>query len=287
MNQEATSALLTRAAEMAKRYADAAHERRVSPTESAAAALQKFHEPFPEASCDPMNVLEMLDEIGSPATVTTTGGRYFGFVIGGTLPAAMAANCLAAVWGQNAALRVMSPVAAELEEVVIRWVCEALGLPPDCEGGLVTGATMANFTALGRALCAPGARRLERSRGWPVPRPADRSCSRSRSSRLAAEGAEHARPRPQSHPSGGSRSPRKNARGKIAQTLPQHDCLHPGRQRQLRCFRSRRSDLRSRARAGLVGPCRWRVRPVGRRIAEVPAPDERIRARRLLGHRRA
>jgi glutamate/tyrosine decarboxylase-like PLP-dependent enzyme len=163
MNQEDTSALLTRAAEMAKRYANAARARRVSPTESAVAALQKFHEPFPEASCDPMNVLEMLDELGSPATVTTTGGRYFGFVIGGTLPVSMAANCLAAVWGQNAALRVMSPVAAELEEVVIRWVCEALGLPPDCEGGLVTGATMANFTALAAARYALLARE-----GWNV-----------------------------------------------------------------------------------------------------------------------
>jgi glutamate/tyrosine decarboxylase-like PLP-dependent enzyme len=163
MDQQDTSALLTRAAEMAKRYVSAAHERRVSPTESAVAALQKFHEPFPEAGCDPHQALEVLNELGSPATVTTTGGRYFGFVIGGTLPVAMAANCLAAVWGQNVALRVMSPVAAELEEIVIRWTCEALGLPPDCSGGLVTGATMANFTALAAARYALLARE-----GWNV-----------------------------------------------------------------------------------------------------------------------
>jgi glutamate/tyrosine decarboxylase-like PLP-dependent enzyme len=151
MNPRDTPALLTRAAELAARYASAAPYRTVSPTEAALAGLQKFHEPFPKAPCDPRHVLEMLDEIGSPATVTTTGGRYFGFVIGGTLPAAMAANCLAAVWGQNVALRVMSPVAAELEEIVIRWVCEVLGLPPGSAGGLVTGATMANFTALAAA----------------------------------------------------------------------------------------------------------------------------------------
>jgi len=163
MNQRNTSALLARATEMATRYVKAAHERRVSPTEAALAALQNFHEPFPEAPSDPHDVLEMLDELGSPATVTTTGGRYFGFVIGGTLPAAMAANCLAAAWGQNVALRVMSPVAAELEEIAIRWTCEALGLPPDCEGGLVTGATMANFTALAAARCALLARE-----GWNV-----------------------------------------------------------------------------------------------------------------------
>src|SRR5256884_1887770 len=67
------------------------------------------------------------------------------------VPAALAANWLAAAWNQNAALRVMSPVAAELEDVVIRWVCEALGLPANCAGGLVTCATMANFTALATA----------------------------------------------------------------------------------------------------------------------------------------
>src|SRR5207302_1795085 len=82
------------------------------------------------------------------ATVATTGGRYFGFVNGGMVPAALAANWLAGAWNQNAALRVMSPIAAELEEIVLRWVCEALRLPPECAGGLVTCATMANFTAL-------------------------------------------------------------------------------------------------------------------------------------------
>jgi glutamate/tyrosine decarboxylase-like PLP-dependent enzyme len=163
MKQQDPSALLARATEMATRYADAAPGRRVAPVESAVAALQRFHEPYPEAPSDPLAVLEMLDDLGSPATVTTTGGRYFGFVIGGVLPAAMAANWLAAVWGQNAALRVMSPVAAELEEIVIGWVCDALGLPSGCEGGLVTGATMANFTALAAARYALLARE-----GWNV-----------------------------------------------------------------------------------------------------------------------
>jgi glutamate/tyrosine decarboxylase-like PLP-dependent enzyme len=163
MNQPDTPALLARAAALAARYVSAAPDRRVSPTDAALAGLKRFHEPFPEAGCDPQHVLEMLDEYGSPATVTTTGGRYFGFVIGATLPAAMAANCLAAAWGQNAALRVMSPVAAELEEIAVRWVCEALGLPPGCEGGLATGATMANFTALAAARYALLARE-----GWNV-----------------------------------------------------------------------------------------------------------------------
>jgi glutamate/tyrosine decarboxylase-like PLP-dependent enzyme len=107
--------------------------------------------------------LELLDDAGSPATVATTGGRYFGFVNGGILPAALAANWLAGAWNQNAALRVMSPIAAELEEVVVGWVCEALGLPAECEGGLVTCATMANFSALATARQA-----LLAKAGWNV-----------------------------------------------------------------------------------------------------------------------
>jgi glutamate/tyrosine decarboxylase-like PLP-dependent enzyme len=147
-SQLATHEVLTIAAERARQYVAAVGERRVAPAEQDLAALAKFHEDFPADSVDPSKVLAMLDELGSPATVATTGARYFGFVIGGTLPAALAASWLTAAWDQNACLRIMSPVAAELEEVVLRWVCEALGLPTDCQGGLVTCATMANFTAL-------------------------------------------------------------------------------------------------------------------------------------------
>jgi len=105
----------------------------------------------------------MLDELGSSATVATAGSRYFGFVIGGTLPAALAASWLTSAWDQNSAFRVMSPVVAEIEEVVLRWVCEILGIPDDCEGGIVTCATAANFTALAAARQAL----LGRS-GWNV-----------------------------------------------------------------------------------------------------------------------
>jgi len=135
----------------------------VGPSEAAVAALNGFQEAFPDAPSDPRDVVATLDELGSPASVATTGGRYFGFVNGGMVPAALAANWLAGAWNQNAALRVMSPVAAELEDVVIRWVCEALGLPQDCAGGLVTCATMANFTALATARYAL----LDRA-GWNV-----------------------------------------------------------------------------------------------------------------------
>ena len=155
--------LLRQAAEIARSYARGSCERRVAPAPNDLDNLAKFREPFPSAPTDPMQVLAKLDETGSPATMATTGGRYFGFVNGGTLPASLAANWLAGAWDQNAGLRVMSPVAAELEEVVLRWVCEALGLPANCEGGLVTCATMANFTALVAARQALLARA-----GWNV-----------------------------------------------------------------------------------------------------------------------
>src|ERR1700674_788436 len=158
-----SSKVLNLAADRARRYVRDVAERRVGPSEVAVAALAEVHEPFPISQRDPCDVIARLDQFGSPATVATTGGSYFGFVNGGMVPAALAANWLAAAWNQNAALRVMSPIAAELEEVVLRWVCEALGLPQECAGGLVTCATMANFTALATARYALLARA-----GWDV-----------------------------------------------------------------------------------------------------------------------
>jgi len=158
-----TRELLKGAAERVIRYVESVGERRVGPAEADLSALAKLHEAFPESPSDPRELLAKLDEIGSPATVATTGGRYFGFVNGAMLPAALAANWLAGAWNQNAALRVMSPVAAELEDVALEWVCEALALPANCAGGLVTCATMANFTALAAARHALLARA-----GWNV-----------------------------------------------------------------------------------------------------------------------
>ncbi len=155
--------LLNLAAKKAIQYVDEVRERRVGPASTALEALSKFHEPFPSEPCNPADVVKQLDKLGSPATTATTGGRYFGFVNGGMVPAALAASWMAGTWNQNAALRVMSPVAAELEDVVLRWICEALGLPADCEGGLVTCATMANFTALVAARQA-----LLEQAGWDV-----------------------------------------------------------------------------------------------------------------------
>src|SRR5215470_9199249 len=151
------------AAARAAEYAGSVAERRVSPGPEAVDALRAFHEPMPDGPTDPREVIERLHRVGAPATVTTTGGRYFGFVIGGSLPAVTGASWLASAWDQNVALRVMSPIGAELEDVVLGWVCELLNLPSDCDGGFVTCATAANFTALTAARSALLARA-----GWNV-----------------------------------------------------------------------------------------------------------------------
>ncbi len=155
--------LLEMTAARSARYAARVNTRRVAPAPQDIARLEALGGPLPQSSSDPREVLELLDDIGSPATVATTGGRYFGFVTGGALPAAVAANWLAAAWDQNAAFSVMSPVAAKLEEFVLAWILELLGLPPSCGAGFVTGTTMANFSALAAARTA-----LLHRCGWDV-----------------------------------------------------------------------------------------------------------------------
>ena len=129
------SAALAFAADRAAGYVTSVRARPVSPSRDAIAALERFHEVMPDTACDARDVMALLDEVGSPATVASTGGRYFGFVIGGSLPAVTAASWLASAWDQNAAMRVMSPVAAELEDVVLGWIRELLGLPQIATAG--------------------------------------------------------------------------------------------------------------------------------------------------------
>jgi len=155
--------LLTKAAERAASYLRRIRQRSVAPSDAAVACLQRFSEVLPHEPSDAADVLKQLDEVGSPGTVANAGGRFFGFVNGGSLPAALAANVLAAAWDQNAALRVMSPVAAVLEDVALGWIRELLGLPAEAAGSFVTGATMANMTCLVAARHAL----LARS-GWDV-----------------------------------------------------------------------------------------------------------------------
>src|ERR1700677_5000639 len=143
--------LLTETADRAARYLAGLADRNVAPLAEHVAGLTALGGPLPQGPADPAEVLALLDDIGSPATVASAGGRYFGFVIGGSLPAALAANWLAGAWDQNAAMQVMSPVATKLEEIVLDWMVALLGFPEGSGAGFVTGTTMANFTALGAA----------------------------------------------------------------------------------------------------------------------------------------
>jgi glutamate/tyrosine decarboxylase-like PLP-dependent enzyme len=143
--------LLADAAVRARRYLQSLAGRPVGPTAEAVRALDRLDFPLSEAGIDSSRVLALLDEVGSPATVASAGPRYFGFVIGGALPAAVAAAWLSAAWDQNVALSVMSPVGSRLDEVALRWVCELLGLPAGSTGAFVSGATMANATCLASA----------------------------------------------------------------------------------------------------------------------------------------
>jgi glutamate/tyrosine decarboxylase-like PLP-dependent enzyme len=143
--------VLAAAAERARSYLDHIDERAVAPTAEALAGLDAFLEDLPDGPCDPAETLARLDDSGSPATVATAGRRYFGFVIGGSLPVTLAANWLAGAWDQNAALPVMSPVAARLHEVVTGWLVDLFGLPAGSAAAFVTGAAMANTSALAAA----------------------------------------------------------------------------------------------------------------------------------------
>jgi glutamate/tyrosine decarboxylase-like PLP-dependent enzyme len=144
-------ALLNLTAETAARYLENLKERSVAPSPQALERLTELEEPMPELPTEADRILETLDRIGSPATMAMAGPRYFGFVIGGSLPAALAANWLAGAWDQCPGLFAASPIGTVLEEVSLRWLLDVLKLPADCGGAFVTGATVANFTALAAA----------------------------------------------------------------------------------------------------------------------------------------
>ena len=155
--------LLENAAERAITYLEGLDERSVAPLAEALAQISRFDTAMPHEPEDPAAILQLLDEVGSPASLATAGPRFFGFVIGGSLPVTLAANWLAGAWDQNSALVQVTPATALLEQVALRWLLDVLHLPSQSGGAFVTGATVANFTALAAARHAV----LERA-GWRV-----------------------------------------------------------------------------------------------------------------------
>ena len=144
-------------------YMDGVYDREVFPTDEALAGLASFDEPMPETSGDPTEMLRLLHEVGSPATVTSTGSRYYGMVVGSVFPPVMAAKWLADVWDQTAALYVSSPVQASLESICEKWLIDLLGLPQESAMGLVSGSSIATLCGL-----AAGRYEILRKAGWDV-----------------------------------------------------------------------------------------------------------------------
>jgi len=144
-------ALLNDAANRAIDYIENLPNRRVAPADAAVSRVAEFVEPLPEKGTDPAAILAQLDDIGSAASVAMAGPRFFGFVIGGSLPSSTAANWLATAWDQNTTMHRITPAVSTLEQVALDWIIDMLGLPRGAGGGFVTGATVANFTALAAA----------------------------------------------------------------------------------------------------------------------------------------
>jgi glutamate/tyrosine decarboxylase-like PLP-dependent enzyme len=163
MDNAESRAVLEDAARRACAYLDGLDERRVSPDRPALDALAALDRALPDGPSTDRDVLAELDRVVSPATLATAGPRFFGFVIGGVLPATLAANWLAGAWDQNAGLHAPTPGVSVLEQVALGWLVDLFDLPAGTGAGFVTGATMANFTALAAARHAVLARA-----GWNV-----------------------------------------------------------------------------------------------------------------------
>jgi glutamate/tyrosine decarboxylase-like PLP-dependent enzyme len=163
LDPAATAGLLQDAATRAAAYLEGLDGRAVQADSAAVAALERLREPLQERGTDPAAVLAELDELVSPATTAMAGRRFFGFVIGGALPVTLAASTLATAWDQNSVAHQITPGTATLEAVALDWLRTLFDLPAGTDGAFVTGATVANATALVAARHSV----LERA-GWDV-----------------------------------------------------------------------------------------------------------------------
>ena len=158
-----TDDLLARTASLARRFLEGLPSRPVAARAALGELRAALGGPLPATGSDPLEVLERLAAAAEGGIVASAGPRYFGFVIGGSLPAALAADWLAAAWDQDAGLYACGPAAAVVEEVAAGWLLDLLGLPATSSVGFVTGGQMANFTGL-----AAGRHAVLAAAGWEV-----------------------------------------------------------------------------------------------------------------------
>ncbi|MDZ7680000.1 MAG: aminotransferase class V-fold PLP-dependent enzyme [Acidimicrobiales bacterium] len=155
--------LLHTVADSSAAYLAGLDQRRVPAELTVAQVRDRLDGPLAEVGDAAHDVVRELGALGEVATTASAGPRNFGFVIGGTLPAALGAELLTVAWDQNAAMAVMSPLASVAEEVAGRWIIELLGLPATSAIGFVTGGQSANTTCL-----AVARHHVLAARGWDV-----------------------------------------------------------------------------------------------------------------------
>ena len=140
-------------------------DRPVPPRLTADQVAQGLDGGLPDGPSDPADVVDLLAEHAEPGLMAMPSGRFFGWVIGGTLPAALATDWLVSAWDQNTGMRYATPATAAVEGVAAGWLLDVLGLPADADVGFVTGGTMANFTGL-----AAGRQHVLTEAGWDLDR---------------------------------------------------------------------------------------------------------------------
>ena len=161
--QKSDETLYQQAYDYALAYLAEVQDRDVFPSPEALANLAQLDEPMPLNGAAPTDILKLLHEVGSPATVAQGGGRYFGFVDGGIIPTSLAARWLADAWDQNAGLYVMSPIASKLEQLCEQWLVEMFGLPEGTAAGFVSGTSTATMCGL-----LTGRNALLNRLGWDI-----------------------------------------------------------------------------------------------------------------------
>ena len=163
--RETYDAALDRAAAHARRWLDSLPDRPVRPSATADELKAGFAKPLPDGQTDPAEVVDLLAELAEPGLMAMPSGRFFGWVIGGTLPAALAADWLVSAWDQNTGMRYATPGVVAAEEAAAGWLLDLLGLPAGAAVGFVTGGTMANFAGL-----AAGRQQVLSDAGWDLNR---------------------------------------------------------------------------------------------------------------------
>ena len=290
MNHQDISSLLESVQRHTSAWFASLDDRPVGATASAEELRRMLGGPLPREGIAPDVLTPILANAGMSGAVASAGPRYFGFVIGGSLPAALAADWLVSAWDQNGVVYASSPLVSVIEQITGSWLRELAGLPPTMSYGFVTGCQMANFTGL-----AAARHRVLRNAGWDVESdglfgapPIDVVVNEeahytvSTALRLLGLGANRVRRIP-------TDSQGRMRADNLAAALRAHQgTLHHLRaSRQREHGRNRSSSRNRRIGKGVRGMVArgWRVRFLGRCLTRTRASRSRHRERRFGGHR--